>query len=803
MDLATVFKLSLYGLTALVSWILGAAENHSWLPYGSLPFVIIGYLWCEARGRSRLHGMSDTMGSVFGFVALAVATNEFFSSNPEGKLLAGTHLMVFLTWIVLLQAKTSYRCWQLLTLGVLQVAVASVLTSGSWFGFCVVGYLFAAVWTLSIFSLYRAEEQFATADHERTSLPSHALVVAARDTAVLKSQTVSSVQYEEGGRWLTLRFLGGVTLTSVAGLVVSALFFALTPRVWMGAPTGFSNEDLPGLKRRSVSGFSYDVRLGDMGPILESLEPVLELKLFDQRTGNTLSPQILAERQGLAEPSFRGAVMTTYRNGHWSSVKMNESNSPKFFPNSGSVGVRQEIRLEPIGAETLFCLGRPLNLTDEFGQNTARYESLTDLAFRGPNFPKTGVVRYTVHSEMPAARSPDPMGLKVNPSVLTLYQKHNYLARNRAVPNELKRLADLARMVVYEAQQRRGRTLTNLEVAQALESHLLLSGRYKYSLDQSIQDPSIDPVEDFLFNRRAGHCEYFATALALMLRSQSIPARLVTGFKGGELRSDGSLHLQQRFAHAWVEAWIEPNAWITLDGTPSEERSASVAEIAARRSVWTDVRSTLSGLWSENVVNITFDRQKEMFYTPLREAVLSIWTALKSLWPTSESSLQSFVLALIDPRKWFSIGGAVTLGLLAALLWSIRNRSHWFRWTSRGWRRSQQPAARHWVEFYERFARLMQLRGLQREPTQTQQEFAMLAAESLEPELRLANLDGVPRAISDFFYRVRFGEETLSDADANQVESQLSFLERALTPDHGHQPAQDAFGNATRNASFQ
>ncbi len=818
MDLGMAFKLSLYGLTALVGCILGAAENRSWLPYGSLPFVIVGYAWCERTGPSRHtrpYGMSDTVSAVFGFLALAVSTHEFFGGNPEGKLLAGTHLMVFLTWIVLLQTKTEYRCWLLLALGVLQIAVASVLTDLSWFGFCTVGYLCAAVWTLSVFSLYRAEQRFATTDHvtaDRVAADrkpatvlfceppgaSPRFVATARAGTVLHSQAIGSVQHEADGRWLSLRFLGGVVLTSAAGLMVSALFFALVPRVWVGAPTGFSNEDLPGLKRRSVSGFSSDVRLGDMGPILESLDPVLELKLIDPRTGGTLSPQTYAERQGLAEPLFRGAVLTTYRRGRWGSVRLNENDVQPLFPNYDSNSVRQEIRLEPIGTDVLFCLGRPMRLTDESGQSSGRYQRLTGLIYRGPDFPKSGVVRYTVLSPMAGASSSEPVGLKVSPDMRKLYQENSYLARNREFPEELKRLAGLARGVVYEAQQRRGRTLSTLEAARALESHLLLSGKYAYSLDQSIDDSSIDPVEDFLFNRKAGHCEYFASALVLMLRSRNIPARLVTGFKGGELHADGSWHVQQRFAHAWVEAWIEPNVWVTLDGTPSEGRSASVAEIATRRSVWTDVRSTLSGLWSENVVNITFDRQKAMFYTPLRDAAVSVWMMLQSLWPSPDTSLESFLRALIDPRNWFSPGGGVALLLLTALLWFVRHRSHWFRWTWRRWRQPQPTAAHRWVEFYERFARLMQSRGLQREPAQTQQEFAMQAAESLELELRAANLGEVPRAVSDFYYRVRFGDETLSDADAGRVESHLSFLERALAPPHVHQPSRHAAEHTTR-----
>ena len=139
MDLTTVFKLSIYGLTAAVGLILGAAEN-GWVPFVSLPMTLLGYWWCEVavgqNGR-RLGGLGDTLSLVFGGVSLAAATAEFFGNNPEGKLLSGIHLVVYLTWIVLLQRKHDTRYWQLLVLGVLQVAVASVLTNGTWFGLSV------------------------------------------------------------------------------------------------------------------------------------------------------------------------------------------------------------------------------------------------------------------------------------------------------------------------------------------------------------------------------------------------------------------------------------------------------------------------------------------------------------------------------------------------------------------------------------------------------------------------------------------------------------------------------------------
>ena len=797
MDLATVFKLSLYGLTALVGWILGAAEQQSWLPFASLPFVIVGYLWCERThpsGDARQRGMSDTLASVFGFIALTAAANEFFGDNPEGKLLAGTHLMVYLTWIVVLQYKTAYRCWLLLALGVLQVAVASVLTSGSWFGLCVVGYVFAAVWTLSVFSLHRALEQFAS---ERGPDPLVRMNRGVRPTngtlaenllrpgsTGLHSQVVGSVQHEEGGRWLSLRFVGGVALTSVAGLFVSALFFALVPRVWVGTPTGFSNEDLPGLKRRSVSGFAADVRLGDMGTILESLDPVLEMRLIFPRTGNVMSPQVYAERLGTAEPLFRGAVLATYANNRWLPDNQSDASMQPLASSHELTFVRQEIRLEPIGTEVLFCMGRPIKLIDQRDVASGQYRLLSDLAVRGPGFPKSGTVRYLVDSELPAANRPEPIGLEVSRETLERYLSTRYLRRNLEVPTRLGRLQTLAGQTVAEVQSRQMEELTELEIARAMEAHFLEPGRYRYSLSMAIQDATIDPVEDFLFNRRAGHCEYFASALVLMLRTVGIPARLVTGFKGGVLSSDGTLHVQQRFAHAWVEALIDRKTWVTLDGTPSAERTASIAEIATRRSVWTDVRARVSGLWSENIVNISLERQEELIYGPAREIAALFWSGLMGLWASPQSSLESFLRLALNPQNWLSFGGAATVWAIGSCTWIFRRRLGRLRLTWRSWNRSPLPACRRWIEFYERFVRLMQSRGLQRAATQTQHEFATQAAEALALELRAASLNEVPRAVSDVFYRVRFGDETLSDAEATRIEALLSQLEHALTPDN-------------------
>jgi hypothetical protein len=110
------------------------------------------------------------------------------------------------------------------------------------------------------------------------------------------------------------------------------------------------------------------------------------------------------------------------------------------------------------------------------------------------------------------------------------------------------------------------------EILARLERHLLEN--YEYSLE-FLAHPAERPVEEFLLRTRRGQCEYFATSLVLMLRARGVPARLVTGFLGGELNPiDGHLVVRQDNAHAWVEAWIDGQGWTTADPTPPAGRPA-------------------------------------------------------------------------------------------------------------------------------------------------------------------------------------------------------------------------------------
>ena len=124
----------------------------------------------------------------------------------------------------------------------------------------------------------------------------------------------------------------------------------------------------------------------------------------------------------------------------------------------------------------------------------------------------------------------------------------------------------------------------------ALEAYLRDSGQFTYTLQMSVDDSRLDPVEDFLVNRKRGHCEYFASALALLLRSVDIRSRMVNGFKGGDWNDlTETLNVRQKHAHSWVEAYTgRPRAPITtLSGSPSiQHPSRNDKDRSPRSAAW-------------------------------------------------------------------------------------------------------------------------------------------------------------------------------------------------------------------------
>jgi transglutaminase-like putative cysteine protease len=717
----------------------------------------------------------------------------------EARLLSGTHLVVYLSWIVLFQEKELRTYWWMLALSVLQIALGSVLTNETNFGLWLVLYLFWAFWTMSLFSLYLVQKRLAGTPEiggGALALPPPVAVsgagmstqrregtAAPRMGSLLRGASVArgSIQHEPQEQWISARFATGILIAALLSLMIAAAFFLGIPRYWIGNLT--FTADQTEAARRMLTGFTEEVKLGEIGDILESSELVMSVELFDDDSQERLSIEKYAASLGYDEPMFRGLVLEIYANGSWKSGLAQSGDFREEFlpvdqtPPFGNM-VRQHYTLNPTGSSVLFSIP-PVHAVKIPRYETSAYAHPgTSVLLRSKEVSDKRAIAYDAYSPRPSPNS----SLSIPEGDLALRGRR--LAAE--VPDGLDRLGALAREVA--GLDAPGEPPTRLEIAQRLVSYLRDSGEFQYSLDATIQDPDIDPVEDFLFNRKTGHCEYFASALALMLRAAGVPSRLVNGFKGGDFNtSNGLYQVQQRHAHAWVEAMID-RKWLVFDATPAA-RAASVQSLAPPESSWQDLVQIVKDSWFK-FVHMDLSYQQALLYRPLRNIAVKSWQSARRASRNASEMLSGAVEFLASPRRWISwqgLGAALAASVvLAGLVWlSIRSRAKWAaRWKSY-WSRRRNP--RNIVDFYERFRKLCKARGLERRSWQTQQEFGGIVGQTLDRVLQPAGLADFPDRLVDSFYAVRFGSRALEADDARDIEQHLDLLEAALSNGNGRQ----------------
>ena len=335
-----------------------------------------------------------------------------------------------------------------------------------------------------------------------------------------------------------------ISLIVFTVLLATPLFFML-PRVG-GAGFGGNQNGLS-----TSSGFSDTVKLGGIGRIQQNNEVVMRVKL----EGN-------AERD--RDLYFRGIALDTFDNTSWSKSKT-MARDPYVRGDSDVVQVDypasrdnisiQTIYLEPLDTPVLFALPRAVGIQGNF---PIVYKDIYGSLSYSRGNERTS---YKVLSD----RSQPPVWqLRADDQPYTA-DVGNY----RTLPPVVdQRIVDLASQVTAGTRNR-------YDKARAIESYLQNS--FGYTLEQKAG--GADPLADFLFNVREGHCEYFATAMAIMLRTQGVATRVVNGFHGGEYNDAADVTLvRQRNAHAWVEVYFPKEAaWVTFDPTPFSEESGGFA----------------------------------------------------------------------------------------------------------------------------------------------------------------------------------------------------------------------------------
>lgn len=600
-------------------------------------------------------------------------------------LLAGSSdLLVFVTLLALFNARSVEDDRRLLLISFVHVLLAASLTTELAFALPLAAWLLLAV---------------------------HASIAWVALPAAAGAARVGSI-LDPGAR--RVRYVRPATALVPAIVVAAAVVFLVVPHFGTGTfrPTT--------LRRQHVSGFSDSASLGDITRIKLDTAKVMEIEVDGARAGDD-------------ELRWRGVSLSRFDGRNWTRATpridgVRRDAAGALVPAAGAGPptrpLTQRIRLEPTDAGMLFAAARARTIVsddfDRLGQDaTGNLQFLRTPGRR---------LSYTVVSDLPAR---DPAVLRgaagdetgeVSPLDLEL-------------PPLDARIPALAREITAGAA-------TRYDAVRAIESWL--PERFRYSL--AVNDAGVDdPLARFLFDGAPGHCEYFATAMVVLARSQGIPARFVAGYLRGEKSRFGRRYLvRQSDAHSWVEVHFPGAGWVPFDPTPPAGRVARDAPGLADLASF--LYSSATRLWDDYVVGVDLDDQGRR--------VLALFDAGRAL------------VAGLAAWSWL-----VWAGVLAACGAAIALLAGW-----RGARRRRARVRREFEAtravpgFYLQLLELLRARGLTRRPAETAAELQARAGALLGPRggERL-------RELTRLYHRVRF--------DGATAEHSVGRIARALLDD--------------------
>ncbi len=531
MKFAVAHKLTTYLMVgcAYLAMIAGGTIA-SPIAFAGLVAFVASWWWEPPRIRLERWTWVWTIGSILALVycaLTAIATGDYLGVGAE-----------FLIWLTIVKAfnRRAARDWQqMYLLAFLMLVAGSVLNADLSYGLCFLGFVIASTWALTLF-------------HLRREMEDNLLIKHAADRS---SERVEVRRILDSKRIVGRRFFVGTGLLSFGVFLAAAIVFLALPRVGFG----FFLKSRSGLL---LTGFSENVTLGGHG-LLKSDPTVVMRVEIDSRYGGRDAPQI----------HWRGIAFDNYEGGHWSRTpRAPKTNESIDRPSAGvdrheiawrdlplgdpdNTAIKQEVWLDPIDSDVLF--GASLPHVFELASVVRR--SMKDLRNDELRLDHSGTVHYTVWSQLAppsaaALRSADgplPAGYEVYLQ-LPATGRHPITQRTR----------DLSRTITAPFAN-------NYDKAVAIERWL--GQNLTYSLE--LEEPKTEPVDDFLFRRKQGHCEYFASAFAVLARAAGIPAREVDGFLGGEWNEyQGYVAVRAGDAHAWDEVYFPGRGWVTFDPTP-------------------------------------------------------------------------------------------------------------------------------------------------------------------------------------------------------------------------------------------
>ena len=333
---------------------------------------------------------------------------------------------------------------------------------------------------------------------------------------------------------------------------ITILLFVIMPR------SNYPFFDILNRQDKSLPGFAESIQLGSVSNID-----------IDERVAFRVKMPAINKK----DLFWRGIELNIFDGNKWTYQNFYENNK-KWLENKKAI--KQEIYLQPLGSQYILSLDKPIKVTDD--KNNIIIKDHMLLLKRKVNRP----IHYTAFS-IPSA---------------VIYQPNIHKNVYTQLPVINKRIVELA-------NQLKGRS--ELETVQSTLKYLN-SNEFKYNIkDLPVSD---SPLYEFLFEKKSGNCELFASAFAVILRLNGIPVRLISGFYGGEYNDYFNYYaVFLKNSHVWAEVWIN-GRWIRVNPSPV------AVESTFREDYFKNIRMFFDSLqyyWTIYVINYDLEKQIKLF----------------------------------------------------------------------------------------------------------------------------------------------------------------------------------------------
>ena len=662
------FELALY-LLVLTGFATLAGTGGLDLPsvvIVSIPLAIRGYLLAKRR-QFVISEQWTTPLSIAYFIFFALDYLLFSRSF----LPCTIHLALFGLVVRTFSIRRERDHITLAILAFLMVLAAAVLTVDSTFLLCFAAFMLSAVATFVLMEMRRSGM-----------------------SASIQARHSSDPHEHRHLAFSLARFAPALMLMILIG--GAALFFVM-PRMSAGYLGGYSyGTDF-------ASGFSDRVQLGQIGQIQQSDSVVMHIQIEGDQTGRY-------------DLHWRGVALTKFDGQMWSSTKIQfplprrpdtsfavpEHGEPVRSYASASLErerlIHYKVLMEPIGTNVFFLAPWAISLRGDYRLVAG------DSGGAVYNFDfQHAISRYEAVSNVATPTAAELRSAGRNyPTEIT----ESYLA----LPEVDLRVRRLAAQITNSAKSDYDKTST-------IENYLRTNFTYTLQLPKTTAK---DPIANFLFDRKQGHCEYFASSMAVMLRTIGIPSRVVNGFRSDEFNDvTGNYIVRGKDAHSWVEAYFPGYGWQTFDPTPAG--NGGPPQGWGRLALYMDA---MASFWRDWVISYDSSNQYELSHAAI--------TSSRNIWESARTWARERYASMLEwaqrsqervehsPRSWILIGLGAAIALM--FLANIRRMTKWLHdaWLGAHPERSPEQAASMW---YSRMARVLARHGMTKSREETPQEF--------------------------------------------------------------------------------